>query len=38
AKGSSLVLVVSAIFINIYSFILLMPRLIFKLKKGAHYE
>ncbi|QNM93821.1 ABC transporter permease [Mycoplasma sp. Pen4] len=36
--GSSLVIVVSAIFISIYAFVLFIPRLIFKMKRGAHYE
>ncbi|WP_036451755.1 ABC transporter permease [Mycoplasma buteonis] len=37
-SGSALVIVVSAIFIGIYSLFLLIPKLIFKFKKGAHYE
>ncbi|EFF41454.1 ABC transporter permease [Mycoplasmopsis alligatoris] len=38
SKGSSLVIVVSTIFIGIYSLILLLPKLFFKFKKGASYE
>ncbi|TDV23295.1 spermidine/putrescine transport system permease protein [Mycoplasmopsis mustelae] len=38
SSGSALVIVVSAIFIGVYSLFLLVPKLIFKLKKGAHYE
>ncbi|ADE19414.1 ABC transporter permease [Mycoplasma crocodyli] len=38
SKGSSLVIVVSALFIGIYSLILLLPKLFFKFKKGANYE
>ncbi|VEU70376.1 ABC transporter permease [Mycoplasmopsis glycophila] len=36
--GSALVIVVSAIFIGIYSLFLIIPKLIFKFKKGAYYE
>ncbi|WP_426461406.1 ABC transporter permease [Mycoplasma hafezii] len=36
--GSALVIVVSAIFIGIYSLFILIPKIIFKFKKGAHYE
>lgn len=38
SSGSALVIVVSAIFIGVYSLFLLIPKLIFKLKKGANYE
>ncbi|WP_406613600.1 ABC transporter permease [Mycoplasma corogypsi] len=38
SAGSVLVIVVSAIFVGIYSLILILPRVIFKFKKGAHYE
>ncbi|MEE3927992.1 ABC transporter permease [Mycoplasmopsis ciconiae] len=38
AKGSSLVIVVSGIFIGIYSLVLVLPRIIMKFKKGAYYE
>ncbi|SYV97731.1 polyamine (spermidine/putrescine) ABC transporter permease [Mycoplasmopsis edwardii] len=38
SSGSMLVIVVSAIFIGIYSLLLIVPKIIFKLKKGAHYE
>ncbi|RIV16425.1 ABC transporter permease [Mycoplasmopsis gallopavonis] len=36
--GSTLVIVVSAIFIGSYSLLLLIPKVIFKFKKGYHYE
>ncbi|WLP85926.1 ABC transporter permease [Mycoplasma seminis] len=38
SAGSSLVIVVSLVFISIYALMLFIPKLIFKLKKGAHYE
>ncbi|QGZ97651.1 ABC transporter permease subunit [Mycoplasma sp. NEAQ87857] len=38
SSASVLVIVVSAIFIGIYSLFLIIPRIIFKFKKGAHYE
>lgn len=38
SSGSMLVIVVSAIFIGLYSLLQIVPKLIFKLKKGAHYE
>ncbi|UWV92466.1 ABC transporter permease [Mycoplasmopsis cynos] len=38
STGSMLVIVVSAIFIGIYSLLLIVPKIIFKLKKGAYYE
>ncbi|WXA51838.1 ABC transporter permease [Mycoplasmopsis cynos] len=38
SSGSALVIVVSAIFISVYSLFLLIPKLIFKLKKGVNYE
>ncbi|WP_338068684.1 ABC transporter permease [Mycoplasma nasistruthionis] len=38
SSGSALVLVVSFLFIGIYALMLIVPRVIFKLKKGAHYE
>ncbi|MGZ9755452.1 ABC transporter permease [Mycoplasma sp. 394] len=38
SSGSALVIVVSAIFIGVYSLFIFIPKLIFKFKKGAHYE
>ncbi|WP_324672280.1 ABC transporter permease [Mycoplasma sp. 888] len=38
AAVSVLVIVVSAIFLSIYGIILITPKIIFRLKKGAHYE
>ncbi|SJZ40971.1 ABC transporter permease [Mycoplasmopsis verecunda] len=38
SAGSALVIVVSLLFISVYAFVLIIPRIIFKLKKGAHYE
>ncbi|WP_025755520.1 ABC transporter permease [Mycoplasmopsis cricetuli] len=38
SSGSALVIVVSAIFISIYAFALIVPKIIFYFKKGAHYE
>ncbi|MFV8400866.1 ABC transporter permease [Mycoplasma sp. 005V] len=38
SAGSSLVIIVSLVFISIYALMLFIPKLIFKLKKGAHYE
>lgn len=38
SSGSALVVVVSAIFIGIYSLTLIAPKVIFFFKKGAHYE
>ncbi|UUD35879.1 ABC transporter permease [Mycoplasmopsis citelli] len=38
SSGSALVIVVSGIFISIYAFVLIIPRIIFFIKKGATYE
>ncbi|WP_027121072.1 ABC transporter permease [Mycoplasma leonicaptivi] len=38
STGSTLVIVVSGIFIGIYSLIIILPKILFKFKKGYHYE
>ncbi|QKT05409.1 ABC transporter permease [Mycoplasma sp. OR1901] len=38
STGSALVIVVSAIFMGIFSLFLILPRVIFYFKRGAHYE
>lgn len=38
SSGSMLVIVVSMIFITVYALVLIVPRIIFYFKKGAHYE
>ncbi|UUM20064.1 MULTISPECIES: ABC transporter permease [unclassified Mycoplasma] len=38
SSGSALVIVVSGIFMSIYAFVLIVPRMIFFFKKGAKYE